>query len=127
MCGRFLLTSPGNLVQVLFRLDEVPDLSPRYNIAPTQEVAGVVLVRQRPHTARGMTFMTLEDETGTANIVVTPKVYEAFRSLVRGASVLLVWGWVQRSAGGAVVHLRASQLASIDDRVRVDNPVYEWT
>ena len=41
MCGRFLLTSPGNLVQVLFRLDEVPDLSPRYNIAPTQEVAVV--------------------------------------------------------------------------------------
>ena len=54
--------------------------------------AGVVLVRQRPGSAKGVVFMTLEDETGIANIVVWPKVMEHFRKEVMGARLILVEG-----------------------------------
>ena len=59
--------------------------------------AGVVLVRQRPGSAKGVVFMTLEDETGIANIVVWPKVMEQFRKEVMGARLVLVEGYVQSS------------------------------
>src|SRR5207244_11299675 len=58
--------------------------------------AGVVLVRQRPGSAKGVVFMTLEDETGIANIVVWPKVMEKYRKEVMGARVILVDGDIQR-------------------------------
>ena len=59
--------------------------------------AGVVLVRQRPGSAKGVVFMTLEDETGIANIVVWPKVMERFRKEVMGARLILVEGYIQSS------------------------------
>ena len=59
--------------------------------------AGVVLVRQRPGSAKGVVFMTLEDETGIANIVVWPKVMERFRKEVMGARLMLVEGYIQSS------------------------------
>lgn len=71
-------------------------------------VAGVVLVRQRPGTAQGVIFMTIEDETGSANIVVWPKVFEAQRSVVMGARLMLVHGAVQAKDG--VIHLIARRL-----------------
>jgi error-prone DNA polymerase len=71
-------------------------------------VAGLVLVRQRPGTASGVIFMTLEDETGTANIIVWPKVFERFRPVVLGGRVLEVHGRVQRE--GMVVHVIAERL-----------------
>ncbi len=73
---------------------------------------GVVLVRQRPGSAEGVVFMTLEDETGIANVVVWPKVFEAFRPAVMGARMLMVDGRVQRAADseGAVIHLVAERL-----------------
>ena len=55
--------------------------------------AGVVLVRQRPGSANGVVFMTLEDESGIANIVVWPKVMERFRKEVMGARLVLVEGY----------------------------------
>lgn len=71
--------------------------------------AGVVLVRQRPGSAKGVVFMTLEDETGIANIVVWPKVMEHFRKEVMGARLVLVEGYIQ-SSPEKVVHLVAERL-----------------
>ena len=71
--------------------------------------AGVVLVRQRPGSAKGVVFMTLEDETGIANIVVWPKVMEQYRKEVMGARLILVEGYIQ-SSPEQVVHLVAERL-----------------
>ena len=71
--------------------------------------AGVVLVRQRPGSAKGVVFMTLEDETGIANIVVWPKVMEQFRKEVMGARLILVEGYIQ-SSPEQVTHLVAQRL-----------------
>jgi error-prone DNA polymerase len=71
--------------------------------------AGVVLVRQRPGSANGVVFMTLEDETGIANIVVWPKVMAQFRKEVMGARLVLVEGRIQ-SSPEKVVHLVAERL-----------------
>ncbi len=71
--------------------------------------AGVVLVRQRPGSAKGVVFMTLEDETGIANVVVWPKVLERFRKEVMGARLVLVEGRIQ-SSPEKVVHLVAERL-----------------
>ena len=64
--------------------------------------AGLVLVRQRPGSAKGVMFITLEDETGVANLVVWPKVFEAHRRIVLGAGMVGVQGRIQRE--GEVVH-----------------------
>ena len=66
-------------------------------------VAGLVLLRQRPSTAKGITFMTLEDETGTANLVVHVAVWERFRPIARQASAMIAHGILQRQHG--VIHL----------------------
>jgi error-prone DNA polymerase len=71
--------------------------------------AGVVLVRQRPGSAKGVVFMTLEDETGIANIVVWPKVMEQFRKEVMGARLILIEGYIQ-SSPEKVTHLVAQRL-----------------
>jgi error-prone DNA polymerase len=71
--------------------------------------AGVVLVRQRPGSAKGVVFMTLEDETGIANIVVWPKIMERYRKEVMGARLIEVEGHIQ-SSPEQVVHLVASKL-----------------
>ncbi|WP_298252387.1 error-prone DNA polymerase [Bradyrhizobium sp.] len=71
--------------------------------------AGVVLVRQRPGSAKGVVFMTLEDETGIANIVVWPKAMERFRKEVMGSRLILVEGTIQ-SSPEKVVHLVAERL-----------------
>jgi len=71
--------------------------------------AGAVLVRQRPGSAKGVVFMTIEDETGIANIVVWPKITAQFRREVMGARLVLVEGKIQRSVED-VVHLVADRL-----------------
>lgn len=81
-------------------------------------VAGLVLVRQRPGTAKGVIFVTLEDETGTANVVVWANVYERFRRAVIAGRLLRVTGRLQREAG--VVHVVAEvieDLSSLLDRL----------
>jgi error-prone DNA polymerase len=74
-------------------------------------VAGVVLVRQRPSTAKGILFMTIEDESGIANLIIRPKVYERFRRAARMSVILLVTGRVERK--GDVVHILARRLRNI--------------
>ncbi|WP_287095239.1 OB-fold nucleic acid binding domain-containing protein, partial [Mesorhizobium sp.] len=75
------------------------------------EAAGIVLVRQRPGSAKGVMFITLEDETGIANLVVWPKVFEANRRTVLSASMMAVRGRIQRE--GEVVHLVAQRLTDL--------------
>ncbi len=71
-------------------------------------VAGLVLVRQRPGTASGVIFATIEDETGIANIIVWPKVFEVFRPVVLGSRLVKVTGRVQSESG--VIHVVAERL-----------------
>ncbi|TYL83818.1 error-prone DNA polymerase [Bradyrhizobium cytisi] len=71
--------------------------------------AGVVLVRQRPGSASGVVFMTLEDETGIANVVVWPKIMEQYRKEVMGARLIQVEGYIQ-SSPEKVTHLIAQRM-----------------
>jgi error-prone DNA polymerase len=71
-------------------------------------VAGLVLVRQRPGSAKGVMFITLEDETAVANLVVWTKVFEKYRRIVLGSGMIGVKGRVQRE--GEVVHIVAHEL-----------------
>ncbi|NDK54004.1 error-prone DNA polymerase [Rhizobium laguerreae] len=70
--------------------------------------AGLVLVRQMPGSAKGVMFLTIEDETGPANVVVWPKLFERRRRVVLGSSMMAINGRIQRE--GEVVHLIAQQL-----------------
>jgi len=78
-------------------------------------VGGLVLVRQRPGTAQGVVFMTLEDETGIANIVIWRDVFEANRRLVMTSSFLIVHGQVQSVDG--VVHVVAERFSDLSARL----------
>jgi len=79
-------------------------------------VAGLVLVRQRPGSANGVVFVTLEDETGVANLVVLPPQFERFRKVLLGARLMLCRGRVERV--DQVVHVRADHLADVSGRLR---------
>jgi error-prone DNA polymerase len=78
-------------------------------------VGGLVLVRQRPGTAKGVVFLTLEDETGIANIVVWRDAFEANRRTVMGAAFLVVHGKLQRE--GEVIHLVAEKFTDLSPRL----------
>jgi error-prone DNA polymerase len=80
-------------------------------------VAGLVLVRQRPGTAKGVIFLTLEDETGIVNIVVWPKVFERNRRTVMTAQFLEVRGRIERE--GLVIYVVAEQLIDLSEELRV--------
>ncbi len=75
------------------------------------KVAGLVLIRQRPGTAKGIIFVTLEDETGMANLIVRPEVYERFRRDTFRAVALLVEGRVERQ--GEVIHVQTERVADL--------------
>jgi error-prone DNA polymerase len=79
------------------------------------QVAGLVLMRQRPSTAKGITFMTLEDETGTTNLIIRPQVWERFRRIGRQARALVATGMLQRQEG--VVHLIVTGLQDLTDQL----------
>jgi error-prone DNA polymerase len=77
------------------------------------KLAGIVLIRQRPGSAKGVCFITLEDETGVANLVVWPKVMAAYRKVIMRARVIDVRGTVQRDAD--VIHVVAHHLTDRSD------------
>ena len=79
-------------------------------------IAGLVLVRQRPGTASGIVFVTMEDESATANLVVWSSVFEAHRSIVMGCDLLACCGTVQQADG--VIHVVATQLYDISDMLK---------
>jgi error-prone DNA polymerase len=74
-------------------------------------VAGLVLVRQRPGTAKGVIFMTLEDEAGVANLIVWPKAFERLRAIVIGARFVAATGKLQNEAG--VIHLIVERMEDL--------------
>lgn len=85
-------------------------------------VAGLVILRQRPGTAKGVIFLTLEDETGTINIVVWRALYERFRRAVIAGRLLRVTGRIQKDAG--VLHVLAEEIEDISpllDRLLEDS------
>jgi error-prone DNA polymerase len=73
-------------------------------------MAGLVLIRQRPGSAKGVCFITIEDETGIANLVVWPDVFETQRKIVMGARLMCVHGIVQRDPDSKVIHVVARRL-----------------
>lgn len=74
-------------------------------------VAGLVLIRQRPSTASGIVFFTIEDESGIANLVLFPKVYELYRQAARHSAAIIANGQVERS--GQVVHVRVRRVETL--------------
>ena len=74
-------------------------------------VAGLVLVRQRPGTAKGVIFITLEDEFGVSNVIVWRKIYEKFRRAVIAGRLLKVTGRIQREGG--VCHIIAETIEDL--------------
>ncbi len=79
------------------------------------KVAGLVLVRQRPGTAKGVIFATLEDETGVVNVIVWPDVFARQRKVLLGARLLGVEGPLQRE--GLVIHVIAKRLVDLSPRL----------
>ncbi len=75
-------------------------------------IAGLVIVRQRPGTAKGFCFITLEDETGTANAVVTPDMFQRHRAVIHTAAILRIDGPLQRVDD--VIHVRARRIQALD-------------
>lgn len=80
------------------------------------EAAGLVLVRQRPGSGEGGCFITLEDETGTANLVIWPDIFEKYRSIFLSASMIAAKGRIQRE--GDVVHLVTLELTDLSGLLR---------
>jgi error-prone DNA polymerase len=76
------------------------------------KIAGLVIVRQRPGTAKGFCFLTLEDETGTANAVVVPDMFQRHRALIHTAALLQVEGPLQKVDG--VIHVRARRFTKLE-------------
>ncbi len=85
----------------------------------TVEVAGMVVARQRPETAKGIVFMLLEDERGTVNLIVPPPVYERFRALVRAAPLVRAKGRLERREG--TVNVLVSEVGELE-RSRQPSP-----
>ncbi len=78
-------------------------------------IAGLVIARQRPGTAKGIVFLLFEDEWGTVNLIVPPDVYERQRALVRTEPLLLARGRLERpAAGGGVINVLVRELASLE-------------
>lgn len=104
-------------------------LGPAYHDA-WLTVAGLVILRQRPGTAKGVIFLTLEDETGVVNVIVWRKLFERSRRAVMGGRMLRVTGRLQVQSG--VSHLIAEHiedvsglldhLLTLDDAARPDTP-----
>jgi len=76
-------------------------------------VGGLVITRQRPGTAKGFVFLTLEDETGIVNVIVRPDVYETYRRPIRSSSTLIIDGTLQKESG--CVDVLAKKIQSFDD------------
>jgi error-prone DNA polymerase len=81
---------------------------PRARHGAWVKIAGLVIVRQRPGTAKGFCFLTLEDETGIGNVVIVPDLFRQYRAVVHTAALLLVEGPVQKVED--VIHVRARRL-----------------
>ena len=75
-------------------------------------IAGNVICRQRPGTAKGFVFISLEDETGISNAIVTPPLFEANRLLITEESFLIIEGRLQQSEN--VIHIKAEKIERLE-------------
>jgi error-prone DNA polymerase len=78
-------------------------------------VAGLVILRQRPSTAKGITFVTIEDETGTANLVVKQAIWERYYKIARGSPAWIAYGKLEKKNG--VIHVVVNRLEDLSDRL----------
>jgi error-prone DNA polymerase len=85
------------------------------------KVSGLITVRQRPGTAKGVLFITIEDETGFANLVVWAKTFEQYRSVILQSKLLMVAGKVQKE--GQVIHVVVRSCHNLNSLLRVDAQV----
>ena len=83
------------------------------------QVAGAVIVRQRPGTAKGFVFLSLEDETGVANVIITPDVFQANKAVIVGEPYLIVEGLLQNQDGA--VSVKADRI----DGLRTSGPAVD--
>jgi DNA-directed RNA polymerase len=74
-------------------------------------VAGLVILRQRPRTANGVVFLTLEDETGTVNIIIWDNVFKKFQNEIVSAQLLRIDGRIQRDSN--VIHVVAKSIKNL--------------
>jgi error-prone DNA polymerase len=81
-------------------------------------IAGLVLIRQRPGSAKGVVFITIEDETGVANLVIWPDVFEKQRKIVMGARLMAVDVIVQKDSDRGVIHVVARKLQDDSQMLR---------
>jgi len=88
---------------------------PRMRHGQRVSLAGLVLVRQKPGSAKGVCFITLVDESGVANLVIWPTLFEAYRPVIMAARLLVVHGQVQTD--GKVIHVVANRLEDRTDRL----------
>jgi error-prone DNA polymerase len=116
--GLSLKAHPIGLVRSeLERLNVVPASALRQvHDKKIVSVAGLVLVRQHPPTAKGTVFLTLEDETGTINLVIWPRTWQRYRQVAAGAVALLARGKIERSSG--VIHLMPTVLQDLSQSLR---------
>ena len=106
----------------IIRNEELRDLPSRARV----NVSGLITVRQQPGAANGVIFMTIEDETAIANIIVWPKTFERFRPVIMGARYVAVGGELQQESG--VIHVvaaRLDDLTSLLARLTEDAPPIE--
>ena len=102
---------PMQFLREMFMAEDVSTCRHANSLSNNKRVklAGIVTVRQRPGTAKGVVFMTIEDETGIANIVVWKKLLERYRKEVMGSRLILIEGTVQSADN--VVHIVAGRLS----------------
>ncbi len=96
------------------KADELADAD-RFPAGCPVAVAGICLVRQRPGSAKSITFLTLEDETGMSNLVVYPNIFDRWKRVARDANAMLVRGRIDRV--GEVVHVVSAHFQTLDDQL----------
>jgi error-prone DNA polymerase len=113
--GLSLKQHPVSLVRSVLSAEKVSCAAELSGLAHGRwvKVAGLVLIRQRPGTASGIVFVTLEDETGVANLVVRPDVYDHYRAAARHAMLLQADGYLEKQ--GQVIHVMAKRLTDRTD------------
>lgn len=97
----------------------LPDLCPAATLKDLPagswvKIGGAVITRQRPGTAKGFCFITLEDETGHANAIVRPQLFEELRLLINLEPALIIAGKLQNTQG--VIHVFAEEISKMPDR-----------
>ena len=116
--GLSLKAHPMGLLRPVFARERVVPTTRLVDLPPGRRVtvAGLVLVRQRPGSAKGVIFITLEDETGIANLVVWPAVYERFRREILTGALLTATGPIQRES--SVIHVVVDRLVDHSARLK---------